>query len=363
MKDSEIAECYQLFKNQTENGLKEILSQIPGAKILIMDKSVKHIIEASFSIIMNPNYKQQNGIEKLMYLEQVSNLPNKDSNKTLVFFVPSDPSVFKKICTKIEQETNFDRQSSRKYVILVINTLSYVCEVMLEEHGCYGRVDLHEVPLSLMPLDTDVYSSEQSTYLSQLFLQNDETPLRSIVKGILQLETQFGRPKQIACIGKKSKNVKQLREILLNYDKDFNGGKKFEVLNEKSQLASNANNSNKEKMVYEKLIIFDREVDYITPLITSDTVESMIDDSFKINAGVVRVDKNIVNQPKAPGNTVSLLCSNYDNLSFLSKNALEPEKWKHNSTDIFKVLIRVTKGLLTKMFKIILYRPTTKYYH
>ena len=116
-------------------------------------------------------------------------------------------------------------------------------------------------------------------------------------------------------------------------------------------------------MVYEKLIIFDREVDYITPLITSDTVESMIDDSFKINAGVVRVDKSIVNQPKAPGNTVSLLCSNYDNLSFLSKNALEPEKWKHNSTDIFKVLIRVTKGLLTKMFKIILYRPTTKYYH
>lgn len=277
MQDKDITEIYHLFEKQTENGLKSILNQIPGAKVIAIDPNLKDIIDKVYKFIFKE--KQVYEISKLVYLDSASKV---DLGKTLVFFVNSDPKVFKQICTQINHETAFDRKGNRKYVILVINTLSNVCENMLEEYGCFGHVDLHEVPLNLMPLDTDLYSSEQMSYLSTLYLQNDKTPLRSVVKGILQLESQFGRPNQIATIGRNASSCLKLLNKLLNYDKEHNHGRKFELQNDQHKN-------------YEKLIIFDREVDFITPLVAADTVESMIDDTFKIKTGSVTVDKAIVN--------------------------------------------------------------------
>ena len=205
-----ITECHFLFKQETENALKILLNEVPGEKIVVLDPNSQDIIQRCFPFLMTQ--KQAHDITKLIYLNMATKM---EQSKTLVFLVPSDPKIFKQICNQINMETDGNFRCSRKYVILVMNSLSNVCENMLEEFGCWGRFDLHEVPMNLLPIDTDVYSSEQFNYLPGLFLHSDMTPLRSQVRGILQLESQFGRPNQIVAIGANAHKFKNLRKILL----------------------------------------------------------------------------------------------------------------------------------------------------
>lgn len=148
-----------------------------------------------------------------------------------------------------------------------------------------GDVNIHELPLYFFPLERDVLSLELDDSFRDLYLSNDTTPAFLLAKALMDIQSKHGLFPRI--IG-KGDNAKRVSTLLSRMRQEILAGGGADEGAKAGLTPSNTT---------ESIIIIDREVDMVTPLLTQLTYEGLIDEVFKIQNNQTDVDSTIVGVP------------------------------------------------------------------
>lgn len=148
-----------------------------------------------------------------------------------------------------------------------------------------GDVNVAELPLSFFPLENDVLSLELTDAFKDLYLSKDVTPNFLVAKALMEIQQNHGLFPRV--IG-KGDNAKRVADLLTRMRQEALAGEESSEGNRVGLTPSTTN---------ESVIIIDREVDFVTPLLTQLTYEGLIDEVFQIQNNQTKVDSTIVGQP------------------------------------------------------------------
>lgn len=152
-----------------------------------------------------------------------------------------------------------------------------------------GEVNIAELPLSFFPLEADVLSLELDDSFKDLYLSKDVTPTYLVARALMEIQQNHGLFPRI--VG-KGDNAKKVADLLIRMRQELLAGEDSTDSNQASLTPSTTN---------ESVIIIDREVDFVTPLLTQLTYEGLIDEVFEIQNNQTKVDTTVVGAPPRSG--------------------------------------------------------------
>lgn len=157
-----------------------------------------------------------------------------------------------------------------------------VSDKILEEAGVLGDINISEFPLYFIPLEKDVLSLELEDSFADLYLRKDPTPTFLLARALMLIQQRHGLFPRITG---KGDNAKRLADLLARMRQEMIAGEDTSSGN-KSGLNPSS--------VIESVIVIDREVDYVTPLLTQLTYEGLIDEFVGIQNNQADVESSIV---------------------------------------------------------------------
>jgi len=161
-----------------------------------------------------------------------------------------------------------------------------VADKILEEAGVLGDVNIEEFPLYFIPIEQDVLSMELQDSFKDLYLHKDTTVIFSAAKALMLMQQKHGLFPRI--VG-KGDGAHRLMELLLRMRGEASAG-------EPSAPGSLGFMPSAD---IECLIIIDREVDLLTPILNQLTYEGFVDELYGIKDNAAEIDTSVVGP--APG--------------------------------------------------------------
>eukprot|EP01027_Heterolobosea_sp_BB2_P009962 GEZU01014671.1.p4 GENE.GEZU01014671.1~~GEZU01014671.1.p4 ORF type:complete len:143 (+),score=51.44 GEZU01014671.1:746-1174(+) len=125
-------------------------------------------------------------------------------------------------------------------------------------------VKVAELKLYLIPYDDDVISTEVPTAFKDMNLDGDFSSIFHIAKALMTLQALYGPIPKVKAKGRNAKMV-------------------FEVMQKLMQETGNEGLTGASEI--DSIILIDRMVDPITPLLTPLTYEGLVDEFFGIHYG------------------------------------------------------------------------------
>lgn len=176
-------------------------------------------------------------------------------------------------------------QTGHDFSIFWVPRRTLVNDQLLEEEGVLGDCNISDLPLSFFPLEKDVLSLELDDSFRDLYLCKDVTPNFLVAKALMEIQQNHGLFPRI--IG-KGDNAKRVADLLVRMRQELLAGEDAAEANKIGLTPSTTN---------ESVIIIDREVDFVTPLLTQLTYEGLIDEVFEIENNQTKVDTTVVGAP------------------------------------------------------------------
>lgn len=142
---------------------------------------------------------------------------------------------------------------------------SLLCQKKLQNRGVFGSFTLiEEFKCDLFPFDNDLLSMELSSSFKEFHLENDPTCLYQVAQAIQGLQKLYGKISKVTGRGPAANKVWELLERLSREEEDS------KIMSTPSSVA------------IEHLLLLDRNVDLLSPLVTQLTYEGLIDEIFGI---------------------------------------------------------------------------------
>lgn len=178
-----------------------------------------------------------------------------------------------------------ESQTGHDFHIFWVPRRTIVSDKLLEEAGVLGDVNITELPLSFFPLEKDVLSLELDDSFRDLYLSKDVTPNFLMAKALMEVQRNHGLFPRV--IG-KGDNAKRVADLLSRMRQELLAGENTSEANKIGLTPSTTS---------ESVIIIDREVDFVTPLLTQLTYKGLIDEVFEIHNNQTKVDTTVVGAP------------------------------------------------------------------
>uniref|UniRef100_A0A8C4TIK1 VPS33B late endosome and lysosome associated n=1 Tax=Erpetoichthys calabaricus TaxID=27687 RepID=A0A8C4TIK1_ERPCA len=253
-----------------------LLEQLPGRKDLFIEADLMSPLDR----IANVSILKQHEVDKLYRLD---NKPVISSCDQLCFLIRPHIQAVK----WISEIVNSDKITGkcRKYKIIFCPQKFYVCEAVLEEQGVFGDVTCDEWEFYFLPLDDDIISLELPEFFRDYFLDGDQRWVFATAKALHYFHSLFGLPLKVYGIGKCAKMTYEM-------------WRQFIEEGEKKLSTDKTGN----------LFIFDRDVDFVTPLCSQVVYEGLLDDVFRIKCGSVELCSDVTASDK----TIKVLLNSQD---------------------------------------------------
>ena len=168
---------------------------------------------------------------------------------------------------KLNQQKNKDI-IQKQYGIIFVPRRSRVCEEKLKEKGVRGDIIIDELNLDFIPIDTDLLSMESYDCFRDLYINNDTTPIFNLAHGLVTLQQLYGIIPNIFVKGDKAK---QCYDNMIRMQREI------------------PDNEKKVPTQIENLILIDRSIDLITPMMIPATYEALLDEVFGIQFNRIEV--------------------------------------------------------------------------
>ena len=203
---------------------------------------------------------------------------------SFLFLLSSTPPDVLPVSDQIKRVQR-ESQTGHDFHIFWVPRRTLVSDQLLEEAGVLGDVSVAELPLSFFPLENDVLSLELNDSFKDLYLHKDITPNFLMARALVEIQQNHGLFPRI--IG-KGDNAKRVADLLARMRQELLAG---EGAGDAGRVGLTPSTTN------ESVIIIDREVDFVTPLLTQLTYEGLIDEAFGIQNNQAKVDTTIVGAP------------------------------------------------------------------
>jgi len=177
-----------------------------------------------------------------------------------------------------------------RYLLYFVPHKTFICEQALADEGvldCFAEIG--ECQLDLFPLDTDVVSLELEASFKDCYVDGDSTMLTTVARSLQKLERTFGTIPHIKSKGTQAAIALQRFLNLKRQQQQQQAG-----ASSSSTFSSSSSSFGPAVPEIDTLVILDRAVDFITPLLTPLTYEGIIDDFIGIHHGAIKVDPALV---------------------------------------------------------------------
>lgn len=249
---------FSLVTQLTRRELIHVLESIAGLKELIVEQSLMRPLDkiANMSLLQEHNCKrvQQLYLDRGIVWDQ--NLSSR------VFLIRPSLQIVRKICELVKAEPKFS------YSAVFVDKRQNICELEFEKNGIYGLIELFELNISFIPLESDLFSLE----LPQTIPKNARIDHQALAKSIWQLESLYGLIPNQFTIGKLSYDCQTILK---------------QICEEIKEPKPTANQP------ISHMFIFDRYSDLVSPLLTGLTYESMLNDVFNYSCGKITFGEQV----------------------------------------------------------------------
>jgi hypothetical protein len=191
-----------------------------------------------------------------------------------LFIVRPKTTYMEIIANMIKDETSKIMQQKPKevglkqYGIIFVPRRSRVCEEKLKEKGVRGDIIIDELNLDFLPIDTDLISMEFNDCFRDLYINNDTSSIINLAHGLINLQKLYGIIPNVFVKGDKAK---QCYDSMMRMQREV------------------PDNEKKVPTQIENLILIDRSVDLITPMMIPATYEALLDEVFGIQFNRIEV--------------------------------------------------------------------------
>jgi len=261
------------LREHARKELIQILDSINGKLALVLDKD----LSGPLGLVAEVDLLSRHGVDQYYHL-----LPdelNTDCTK-IIYICRPRMDFMRYIASHILAHKRREPRVQRQYSIYFVPRRTMLCERVLAEQGVLGDVNTGEFALDLIPFDEDVLTMEMKPTYKECFLDNDPTHLFYVAKSLMKLQAVFGIIPNLKGKGHNAHKVIQLLQRL-----------------RRESAPASFNNVVPE---IDTLILIDRHVDMITPMLSPVTYEGLIDEVFGINNTLLEIDAQIIDS-KASG--------------------------------------------------------------
>jgi len=247
--DPEMKIDTSVFRDHIKQKFKALTNSLggenPDAKLIIMDGSLFDIFRHMFT-------KDEIGA-KIRFL---SDDIRTDSKHLLVFTPPSVQNMNK--LAKIVHNN-----PEKSIYLIFLPRKRFACIEALKMNGIYGSItSFHDFNFDLIPLDYDLLSLEILDASRQLYLELDTTTLILIAESIQRLQLVFGKFDTIFGKGYSSRTILETLKSL--------------------ETESKIRVDETSRGEIDCLVVLDRNIDYVTPMLSQSTYAGHMDEIWGI---------------------------------------------------------------------------------
>ena len=265
--------------------ISELLDKCNGTKALVWDEG----LTGPFDLLAKHQFFKERSVIRMFSMKSTK-LP-KISTENIIFITRPGLEQMDKIADIVKNEEMSNGGSGVRidFHILFVPVKSLLCEMRLKgndyvdyydlafiilmlfisDRGVYGSFTfLDELAVSWFPLAEDVVSMEKPNIFAEYHLKKDPTCLHEMANAIMSIQALYGFAPVVYGKGAAAKTLYDLTARM-----------KREMQAEEPETQSQI----------DTMIIFDRQVDLISPLITQLTYEGLIDEFFGIKNSSVKL--------------------------------------------------------------------------
>jgi len=257
----QIKRCSEQFRSEKSNGPKQFTKE----KCVIVDDDIKNL---------------------LAHIQALNDLGASDirifkdrqhdtSDYRITLFIVRPKATYMEIIANMIQDemSKINQQKSKEqvlkqYGIIFVPRRSRVCEEKLKEKGVRGDIIIDELNLDFLPIDTDLISMESHDCFRDLYINNDTSSIFNLAHGLIALQQLYGIIPNVFVKGDKAK---QCYDSMMRMQREV------------------PDNEKKVPTQIENLILIDRTVDLITPMMIPATYEALLDEVFGIQFNRIEV--------------------------------------------------------------------------
>ncbi|KAI0486392.1 Sec1-like protein [Xylaria cf. heliscus] len=269
------------IRDKARKDLLHLLEGVRGKKNLIIERS----LAGPVGVIVKVSTLHDYGVDKFFFLEN----NNADtSQRNVVFIARGECARHAQAIADHIKRLQRESQTGHEFHIFWVPRRTLVSDKLLEEAGVLGDVNIAELPIYFFPLERDVLSLELDDSFRDLYLFKDSTPAFLMAKALMGIQSKHGLFPRV--VG-KGDHAKRVAELLTRMRQELLAGETTVEANKTGLVPSNS---------LESVVIIDREVDFVTPLLTQLTYEGLIDEVWGIQNNQTDVDSTIVGAPPQP---------------------------------------------------------------
>nr|XP_018896974.1 PREDICTED: vacuolar protein sorting-associated protein 33A [Bemisia tabaci] len=256
-----------------ENSWKELLQLLEkcvGTKAIVWDEP---LADAIGSIAMFSLLRDQDVVK--MFPLRRGRLPIGQNPltvyKNIIFITRPQVNLMDMIADNIhgEERTSGPHKMSTFHLFFVPNR-SLLCEQILKNRGVYGNFTfIEEFACTIFPFDYDLLSMELDSAFKELHLESDPSYMYQAAQAIMMLQDLYGVIPRVSGKGLAAKHVWDLLKRL-----------SLEPRTPKKHITHSQ---------IDHLLLLDRSIDLVSPLVTQLTYEGLIDELFQINRCTVHL--------------------------------------------------------------------------
>ncbi|KAJ6601336.1 Sec1-like protein [Mycena vulgaris] len=291
-----------LLKDIGQKALVDALNSVNGAKTLVLDAS----LAGPLGLVIEVSLLKHHGVDKMFWLEPG---PLTSTTPNIVYLCRPMIKYVKIIADQIKRH---GRESQKHtYTLLLVPRISTLVSRILEEEGVLGDVRISSYNLQFIPIADDVVSLENDNAFKEIWVDGDETVIYDSAQALLTLQKLYGLFPRIVGKGDQAARL----ATLLTKHLPLNTSTPDTLLAQSEKIDS--------------LIILDRRVDMITPLLTQLTYEGLTDELIGIKNSHVELPVSLLTPPPPMGAAGS---STAPSTASASLKKVEPKKKHHLTT-------------------------------
>ena len=245
----------------------------------ILDGSIDLVLEKELSSFLDQispiQFLKSHGVDRIFHLEPEMNV----GSGNRVYLVRPIASNVKDIYKHYKYD--LDEGIIRRIIIIFVPYKTHLCEEQLESYGLIGLIGLYEWHIDLIPLDLDLLSLESCLSLKNYLINKCSSIPYIVASSLLTLyRVNSCDSFTLHTVGERAAEV-------------------FRVFNDiKSMSLSSYDDSFDSTNYFSDIILIDREIDLVSPILTQFSYEGLLDDNFGIHCGSVTLSGRVTGKSK-----------------------------------------------------------------
>ncbi|VDP35657.1 unnamed protein product [Schistosoma mattheei] len=230
-----------------------------------------------FSYIDAQPSPKKHGVINSFLLQSAKDSYSPSACKSVIFIISPKVSIIDSVQSFLVRDSQSNQSSGKQYSIIAIPRISLACKSFLKEKKMTNKFAMiSEFPLTIVPVECDVLSMEDSQCFANYSISERQDGVYQFVQGLMRFQSIFGLFPKIYAKGEKAIGVaKMLRRM----------SDEAKVTNEHQPSVTALDEIESQT---ELLILIDRAVDPLTPLLNQLTYAGLVDEKWGIRFGICR---------------------------------------------------------------------------